>query len=88
MDCGLCLGYHRIKNKCAGCNSTSVSKARHCINCSIKNCEQLKKTKTKYCFNCEKYPCTRLKNLDKRYRTKYGMSMIENLNSIKQFGVR
>jgi hypothetical protein len=26
--------------------------------------------------------------LDKRYRTKYGMSMIENLNNIENLGIR
>jgi hypothetical protein len=29
-----------------------------------------------------------LKHLDKRYRTKYEMSMIENLGNIKNFGIR
>ena len=36
---------------------------------------------------CSSYPCTRLKNLDKRYRTRYGMSMIENLNMIHTAGI-
>jgi hypothetical protein len=42
----------------------------------------------RYCFDCGKYPCDRLNQLDKRYRTNYGMSMIDNLNNIKQFGIR
>jgi len=42
----------------------------------------------KYCFNCKDYPCYRLKQLDKRYRTKYNMSMIENLNYINKNGIR
>jgi ribosomal protein L37AE/L43A len=29
-----------------------------------------------------------LKQLDKRYRTRYGMSMIDNLNMINEFGIR
>ena len=29
-----------------------------------------------------------MKRLDKRYRTKYAMSMIDNLEYIKQFGIR
>jgi uncharacterized OB-fold protein len=29
-----------------------------------------------------------LEHLDKRYRTKYGMSMIDNLDTIKASGVR
>jgi len=44
--------------------------------------------KAKYCFECEKFPCNNLEHLDKRYRTKYNMSMIENLENIKEFGVR
>lgn len=88
MNCGLCVGYQRVKNKCAGCQSTSLNKPNHCINCSIKTCELLSKGKSKYCFACDKYPCSKIKNLDKRYRAKYGMSMIENLNNIKEIGIR
>ena len=88
MNCGACLAYLRTKNKCPGCrnivNDTSVSLSR----CKIKNCEQLQNNHSKFCFNCNEYPCKRLKNLDKRYRTKYHMSMIENLNDIKLFGIR
>lgn len=32
--------------------------------------------------------CDNLKHLDKRYRTKYAMSMIENLVNIKKHGIR
>jgi len=46
------------------------------------------KTKSKFCFECEKFPCLRIKQLDKRYRTKYNMSVLENLENIKKLGVR
>lgn len=88
MNCVLCMGYQRTKNHCDGCNARNNSQPFSCRKCSINLCEQLKKSKVKFCFVCSKYPCTRLKNLDKRYRTKYGMSMIENLNNIKENGVR
>jgi hypothetical protein len=88
MNCTLCLAYHRAKNRCLGCISSGVPKANHCITCSIKNCEELLESSSKYCFSCEKYPCGRIKNIDKRYRTKYGMSMIENLDNIKKMGIR
>jgi ribosomal protein L37AE/L43A len=32
-------------------------------------------------------PCKRLRQLDARYRSKYGMSMIDNLNEIKKRGM-
>jgi len=51
------------------------------------NCEYLAQTESGFCYDCEKYPCTRLKRLDKRYSTKYGMSMLENLNYIKKSGL-
>ena len=49
--------------------------------------ELLEKMDSKFCFDCEKYPCTRLKQLDKRYRNNYKMSMIENLENIKNVGL-
>ena len=90
MNCSLCRGYLRDKNKCPGCrNGGKENKPKTRIQCKIKNCDQLKKNNRKYCSDkCEKFPCKRLKNLDKRYRTKYEMSMIENLNNIKQLGIR
>ena len=87
MNCGICIGYLREKNKCNGCNSKVGFKANHCKKCSIKNCEHIKTSPSGFCYDCEKYPCKRLKQLDKRYRTKYRMSMIENLNKIKTSGM-
>ncbi len=42
----------------------------------------------KFCFKCDDFPCTNLAHLDKRYRTKYQMSMIENLENIEKHGIR
>lgn len=84
MNCGICLAYLRTKNRCEGCWGENEHKPKHCVKCVIKNCELLAKTDSKFCYDCEKYPCTRLKQLDKRYRTNYSMSMIENLDSIKK----
>ena len=87
MNCGICLAYLIDKNKCSGCWFDNESKPKRCANCIIKNCKLLKTTDSKFCFDCKKYPCTRLKHLDKRYRTNYGMSMIENLDNIKKVGL-
>ena len=38
--------------------------------------------------NRDGFPCAGLKQPDRRYRTKYGMSMIENLEAIKESGIR
>lgn len=87
MNCNICMAYLREKNKCPGCRGSDTNKSFTRIRCRIKNCEMLKKTKSKFCFECEKIPCTRMRHLDKRYRTKYGMSMIDNLEFIKKHGV-
>ena len=38
-------------------------------------------------MNAGIFPASRLKTLDKRYRTFYHMSMIENLEYIKKYGM-
>jgi hypothetical protein len=86
MNCGICMAYLREKNKCPGCRAADTNKAVSVIRCKIKNCEDVQKGKVKFCFECAK-PCARLKQLDKRYRTKYNMSMIENLEFIRDNGM-
>lgn len=88
MNCALCTKMFREKNTCPGCNIDDVNKPNYCQVCIIKNCDKRKSKRFPYCFNCDSYPCKRLKQLDKRYRTKYGMSMLENLDYIKESGIR
>ena len=86
MNCGVCMAYLREKNKCPGCRAADTDKPLSCVRCRIKNCETIEKSKSKLCFECVK-TCARLKQLDKRYRTKYHMSMIENLEFIRDNGM-
>jgi hypothetical protein len=88
MNCRLCRAYIRKKNACPGCRIDDRLKPKTRALCRIKQCEMLKDADLRYCFDCGKYPCARLNQLDKRYRTNYGMSMIDNLNNIKQSGIR
>ena len=88
MNCSICKAYLRKKNKCPGCRVTDIDKPVTRWKCKIKNCEVILKGDAKYCFECNEFPCDRLKHLDKRYRTKYGMSMIENLENIEKSGIR
>ena len=87
MNCGTCLAWLREKNKCPGCRILSDDKAISVKSCTVTKCIYLGKTKSKFCYECEKYPCKRIKQLDKRYRTKYGTSFIENLLMIKENGI-
>ena len=87
MNCSICLAFLRDKNKCPGCRNMGTNKPVYCRKCIIKNCELLAKTESNFCYECSKYPCTRLKQLDKRYRTNYNMSMLENLDNIQEIGL-
>jgi len=88
MNCGICMAYLRDKNKCPGCRGCDADKPKTRIICKIKNCRNFHKGKIRYCFECKKFPCDNLKHLDKRYRTRYHMSMMENLEHIKESGIR
>lgn len=81
MNCALCQAYQGKGLACHGCGHGGERKA--CQNCYIQKCEN-KKT---FCFECTQYPCKRLKALDKRYHTKYHMSMLENLALIQANGL-
>jgi hypothetical protein len=92
MNCRLCWGYIRERNTCPGCRSIGgkdSKKSQYRTSCVIKNCEKIATGSLRYCSDrCDRFPCTRLKNLDRRYRTKYGMSMLDNLRMIREFGIR
>jgi len=87
MNCGVCLAYLRDTRTCPGCRGDDANKPFSCVRCVIKNCETVKAGPSGFCFDCPKLPCKRLKDLDKRYRTKYGMSMLENLEFIREHGL-
>ena len=87
MNCAICKYHYRKKNTCPGCRSEDEEKLKGCRECIIVNCDEIKKKGLEFCFSCSIIPCKRLKNLDKRYKTKYHMSMLENLEFIKNKGV-
>jgi len=91
MNCALCVSYQAMKNDlkkkgfnkkyCTGCIPCSQS-------CSLKRgCSKLREGLVRFCYECGDFPCKRLKALDKRYRTRYHMSMLENLEFIKKHGI-
>ena len=88
MNCGVCIGHLRDRRPCPGCNDQDdSSKPHHCVVCSIRRCEHLPQGAEALCADCDKYPCARIRQLDKRYRLKYRMSMIENLGELRRVGV-
>lgn len=88
MNCGLCIGHLRKSKPCGGClGKKDVNKPEACRSCTVVSCEHLSMNETGFCYECQNFPCRKVKSLDKRYRAKYGMSMIGNLASIKANGM-
>jgi hypothetical protein len=87
INCGVCLGYLREKNHCPGCRVEQDNKAVSVLKCIIINCEVIKHNESGFCFECDRYPCRRLKALDKRYRTRYRTSLLDNLEFIRRRGL-
>jgi hypothetical protein len=91
MNCGVCKAYlaysrgvPKQKGKvthCAGCLPRGK-------NCFIKRgCKKLRGNRVRFCFECESMPCKNLDRIDRRYRERYGASLIENLRMIEERGV-
>ncbi len=93
MNCGICSEYlafkHDVKSKgirmpyCTGCRPRDKK-------CAFlkKRCSLLLEGRVQYCYQCPDFPCQGLQKIDKRYRSQFRMSMIENLECIKKNGVR
>jgi hypothetical protein len=82
MDCAICMAYLRQKNRCGGCYAPDRKCNR---NCTISAC---RKVQGRCHPDCGEFPCRRLSQLDTRYRTKYHMSMLDNLETIRKEGIR
>ena len=85
MNCGLCVAYLRERNRCPGCNGDDLKKPKTRVQCGIKRCPEV--GRDGLCSSCAKLPCALLLRLDKRYRARYGMSMVENLKVIRDVGL-
>jgi len=92
MNCSLCSAYQSQKYdlKMKGINRTCcpgcIERGEHCKYKSCAGCGA-GKGDVRFCFECEDYPCQHMKSLDKRYRTKYHLSMLYNLKHIKEHGI-
>ena len=92
MNCGVCVSYLAMQNDlkkkgyykkyCPGCQPRGE-------NCTYmkSSCSLLGDGLVRFCHECGQFPCDRLKRLDHRYRTKYHMSMIDNLRFIREKGM-
>jgi hypothetical protein len=88
INCSLCRAYARDRQPCPGCRGGNRNKSNSCLNCTIKNCPEFISGGHRFCFTCANYPCSDLLRLDKRYSTRYSVSVIENLERIRAVGER
>ncbi len=87
MNCGICAAYLRPRNPCPGCRAPDRDKPKTRVRCKIKTCAVRRASGATTCAGCAQLPCAPLRHLDQRYRAKYHMSMIENLQAISSFGL-
>jgi hypothetical protein len=85
MNCAVCKAHLRERNPCRGCNFAEQNRPKTRVECPLRIC---RKRAGRFCCACADFPCDRLQRMDRRYRTKYRMSPIENLEFIKARGIR
>lgn len=92
MNCGICKDYLAYSRGVP----YKKGEITHCSGCRVRNkkcafiktgCLKLRKNQVRFCFECSDMPCGKLDVLDKRYRERYGMSMVQNLNEIQDNGM-
>jgi hypothetical protein len=87
INCGLCHFHLREKNRCDGCRGDAMTQPKHCATCKMRSCAESAPEDAAFCSSCATFPCTRMKQFDRRYRTKYHVSVVENLRHIQEFGM-
>ncbi|MFX0138614.1 MAG: DUF3795 domain-containing protein [Candidatus Hodarchaeota archaeon] len=93
MYCGTCRQYLVLKKNlleergfkrgCEGCRVRNK-------NCTFlrKFCAKIRKKEIDFCFECEEFPCEDRKRIDDIYSERYNYSFVDNLNRIKEIGVK
>jgi len=86
MNCAVCYVHLKEKKPCPGCRGQDASKPEHCRKCEIKDC--VTSQGLDFCFECLTFPCVSIKRLDKSYRQRYQVSLIDNAIRIKTAGAK
>ena len=91
MNCAICSRYLSYVNglkrsQCVGCRPRDQQCTYLFGKCTGIN--TLAKGDAAFCFECDKYPCKQIDRIDNRYRRNYKMSMKDNLECIKETGIR
>ncbi len=90
MNCAICSRYlayrhHLDRSQCTGCRPRNVP-----CNYLFGKCTGINHAsngKVVFCFACDQYPCQQINRMDSRYRKEYGMSLKQNLETIRTSGI-
>ena len=85
MNCAVCYAHLRKKKPCMGCRGAEESQPNHCRKCSKRDC--VVSQGIYFCYECPSFPCASIKRLDKNYRQRYQVSLIENAVHIQSVGI-
>lgn len=93
INCAVCACYLALAHgawekgvkipRCPGC----LPRHKMCANL-MKRCPKIGKGRIRFCHECARFPCQHLKGLDGRYRARYRTSPVENLERIRDRGMR
>ena len=84
INCTVCYAHLRKKNPCQGCRGQEENQPAYCKRCKIRDCALSRGFD--FCFECASFPCSLVKQIDKRYRLRYHVSLIENGIRIQSAG--
>jgi hypothetical protein len=85
VNCSVCSGHLRVKKHCPGCRMEGPEKPTYCRTCKMKVCADSRGAVR--CAECASFPCARLKRLDRRYRLRYGVPLVEDGRRLLAEGV-
>ena len=85
VNCFACYVHLKNRKACNGCLGSDINKPERCKKCEIKGCATEKGFLR--CFDCGAFPCIRIKRLDKTYREKYRVGLIENALKARDNGI-
>lgn len=92
INCALCgrylAGKYDVWSKgikipyCEGCRPRNWACAT-----LKKRCSLIMNGEIQFCYECDRFPCSNLERLDRSYSKFFGISLIDNLKSIKKDGM-
>jgi hypothetical protein len=93
INCAVCACYLALRHgawdegvkipHCSGC----LPRKKRCANL-MKWCPRIGKGRIRFCHECPDFPCSHLRGLDGRYRARFRTSPVENLERIRDRGMR